>query len=212
MFHLSYGALEKIHRGVDISDPIFQVLGHTAIPGSDPPRFRLHLSDGLFSTGTTILATQLNHLLSDKCLDEFTVIQVTKLVCNKVPTQPHKLVLILLELVVIIPGAQVGGKIGDPVKLGFANPISPSPGTTCPHCSRHNHLPQLGSSGPTRPRAGPTSADYRHALGAISAAHDPTIGLGDLGHVVPDPTDGSNDSESDESSSAASNSRDSGHH
>ena len=122
------------------------------------------------------------------------------------------MVLLLLELVVIIPGAQVGGKIGDPVKLGFANLISPSPDTTCPNCSRHNHLPQLGSSGPTRPRAGPTSADYRHALGAISAAHDPTIGLGDLGHVVPDPTDGSNGSESDESSAAASCSAKSGSH
>ena len=108
MFHLSYGALEKMHRGVDISAPLLQVLGHKAIPGSDPTRFRLHLSDGLFSTSTTILATQLNRLLSDQRLDQFAIVQVTKLVCNKVPTQPNKLVLILLELVVITPGAQVG--------------------------------------------------------------------------------------------------------
>ena len=56
MFHLSYGALEKIHQGVDISDPLLQVLGHKAIPGGGPNRVRLHLSDGLFSTSTTVLA------------------------------------------------------------------------------------------------------------------------------------------------------------
>ena len=209
MNYLSYGVLGNIQ---DVSDPIFQVLGHTAIPGSAPTRFRLHLSDGLYRTGTTILDIQLNHLLSDGCLDEFTVIQVTRLVCNKVPTKPHKLVLIILELVVIVPGAQVGGKIGDPVELGFATPTSPSPGTTCPHCCKHNHPHQLGSSGPTRPRPGPSSAAYRQALRAIAAAHDPTSGLGDLGPVVTNPTDGSNGSESDESSSAASNAGDSDPH
>ena len=42
--------------------------------------------------------------------------------------------------------------------------------------------------------------------------HDPTLSLEDLGHVVPDLTDGSNGSESDESGSAASNSGDSDPH
>ena len=209
MNYLSYGVLGNIQ---DVSDPIFQVLGHTAIPGSVPTRYRLHLSDGLFYTGATILDTQLNHLLSDGCLDEFTVIQITRLVCNKVPTKPHKLVLIILELMVIVPGAQVGSKIGNPVKLGFATPTSPSPGTTCPHCCRHNHPPQLGSSGPTRQSTGPQSAVYRQALRAIAAAHDPTSGLGDLGHVVTNPTDGLHGFESDESSSAASPPGDSAPH
>ena len=197
MFHLSYGALDRIRRDVDISDPLLQVLGHKAIPGSDPTRFRLHLSDGLFSTSTTILATHLNHLLSDQRLDQFTIVQVTKLVCNKVPAQPNKLVILLLEVVVITPGAQVGGKIGNPVKLEFDNTFSPAPGAPCPHCHQHNHPPQLGSTGPTRPRAGPTSADYRRALRAISADFELTIGLGGMGQAVPDLTGGSSDSGSD---------------
>ena len=114
--------------------------------------------------------------------------------CNKVPTQPNKLVILLLEMVVITPGVQVGGKIGNPVKLEFDNTISPAPGAPCPHCHRHNHPPQLGSSGPTRPRAGPTSADYRRALRAISADYEPTLGLGGMGQAVPDLTGGSSDS------------------
>ena len=197
MFHLSYGALEKIHRGVDISDPLLQVLGYKAIPGSDHTRFRLHLSDGLFSTSTTILATNLNHLLSDQRLDQFSIVQVTKLVCNKVPAQPNKLVILLLEMVVITPGAQVGGKIGNPMELEFANKISPVPGAPCPHCHRHNHPPQLGSSGPTMPRADSPSAEYHRALRALLAEHGPTLGLGGMGQVVPDLTGGLDDSGSD---------------
>ena len=194
---LSIGALKKIHQGVDISDPILQVLGYKAIPGSDPPRFRLHLSDGQFSTSDTILATNLNHLISDQRLDKFSIVQVTKLVCNKVPTQPNKLVIILLEVVVITPGAQVGGKIGNPVKLEFDNTISPATGAPCPHCHRHNHPPQLGSSSPTRPRAGSPSAEYRRALRAFLADYGPTLGLGGMGQAVPDLTGGLDDSGSD---------------
>ena len=103
---LSIGALTKIHQGVDISDPVLQVLGYKAIPGSDPPRFRLHISDGQFSTSDAILATNLNHLIIDQCLDKFSIVQVTKLVCNEVTTKPNKLVLILLEVVVLTPGAK----------------------------------------------------------------------------------------------------------
>ena len=62
---LSIGALKKIHQGIEEDDHILQVLGHKAIPGSDPPRYRLHLSDGQFSTSNTILATNLNYLISD---------------------------------------------------------------------------------------------------------------------------------------------------
>ena len=199
MFHLSYGALDRIRRGVDISDLLLQVLGHKAIPGSDHTRFRLLLSDGLFSTGTTVLATHLNHMIHDQHLDQFTIVQVTKLVCNKVPTQPNKLVIILLELVVITPGAQVGGKIGNPVKMESVSTISSAhvPGARCPHCHRHGHPTQVGSGGPlpgTRPRAGPTPAKWQRALRAISAEYGPTLGLEDMIQAVQDLTGGSDGS------------------
>ena len=136
---LSIGALEKIHQGVNICDPVLQVLGYKAITGSDPPRFRLHISDGHFSTSDAILATNLNHLISDKSLDKFSIVQVTKLVCNEVTTKPNKLVLILLEVVVLTPGAKVGGRFGNPVQLEFDNEFYPAPGAACPHCNQHNH-------------------------------------------------------------------------
>ena len=124
---------------MEISDPILQVLGYKAIPGSVPPRFRLHLSDGQFSTSNTILATNLNPMISDQRMEKFSIVQVTKLVCNEVPTQPSKLVLILLEVVVLTPGAKVGGRFGNPVQLEFDNEFYPAPGAACPHCNQHNH-------------------------------------------------------------------------
>ena len=124
---------------MEIKDPILQVLGYKAIPDSAPPRYRLHLSDGQFSTSNTILATNLNHLISDKRMEKYSIVQVSKLVCNEVNTQPSKLVLILLEVVVLTPGAKVGGRFGNPVQLEFDNEFYPAPESSCPHCHRHNH-------------------------------------------------------------------------
>ena len=136
---LSIGALKKIHQGIDDDDHILQVLGHKAIPGSDPPRYRLHLSDGQFSTSNTILATNLNYLISDNHMEKYSIVQVAKMVCNRVNTPPNKLVIILLEVVVLTPGAKVNGRFGNPVQLEFNDEFYPEPGNACRHCNQHHH-------------------------------------------------------------------------
>ena len=130
---LSIGALKKE------DDHILQVLGHKAIPGSDPPRYRLHLSDGQFSTSNTILATNLNYLISDNHMEKYSIVQVAKMVCNRVNTPPNKLVIILLKVVVLTPGAKVNGRFGNPVQLEFNDEFYPEPGNACRHCNQHNH-------------------------------------------------------------------------
>ena len=124
---------------MEIKDPILQVLGYKAIPDSDPTRYRLHLSDGQFSTSNTILATNLNHLISDNHMEKYSIVQVSKLVCHEVNTKPSKLVLILLEVVVLTPGAKVNGRFGNPVQLEFNDEFCPEPGNACRHCNQHNH-------------------------------------------------------------------------
>ena len=203
-FHLTYGALESICQGVEVSEPLVQVLGHKAIQGSGHKRFRLLLSDGLYTTSSSILAPHLNKLINDQHLEQFTIVKVKKLVCNQVPNLPNRVVIILLELEVIMPGAQVGGKIGTPVQLGFdsAVPSAPAPGAPCPHCHRHGHPTQVGSDGPlpgTMPRAGPTPAEWQSAFGAIPAVYGPTLGLEDMSQAVRDLTGGSDESGSAES-------------
>ena len=136
---LSIGAMKKIHQDLEEDDPILQVLGHKEIPGSNPPRYRLHLSDGHFSTSSTILATNLNYLISDNLMEKYSIVRVAKMVCNRVNTPTNKLVIILLEVKVLIPGAKVNGRFGNPVQLECNDEFYPETGNTCRHCNQHNH-------------------------------------------------------------------------
>ena len=137
---LSLGALKKIHQGIsEEDDRILQVLGHKEIQGSNPPRYRLHLSDGRYSTSRTILATNLNYLISDNKMEKYSIVKVSKMVCNRVDTLPSKLVIILLEVMVLTPGAKVNGRFGNPVQLEINDDFCPEPGNACKHCNQHNH-------------------------------------------------------------------------
>ena len=186
---LTTGALAHICQGEEVSEPVVQVLGHKAIQGSGQDRYRLLLSDGLYTTSSSMLTTHLNNMIHDQHLEQFTIVKVKKLVCNQVPSLPSRVVIILLELEVITPGAQVGSKIGNPVQMGLDStvPSAPATGARCPHCHCYGHPTQVGSGGPlpgTRPRAGPTPAEWQRALGAISAEYGPTLGREDMIQAV----------------------------
>lgn len=59
------------------NEPILQVLGTKRIAGGgNAERFRLLLSDGQFLQSFSMLSTQLNHLVTNGELPEFTIIQV----------------------------------------------------------------------------------------------------------------------------------------
>ena len=117
-FGLTNGALARICQGEEVSEPLVQVLGYKAMQGSGQERYRLLLSDGLYTNSFSMLATQLNNMIHDKQLEMFTIIKVKKQVCNHVPNQSKRVVIIILELEVVTPGAQVGSKLGNPVQMG----------------------------------------------------------------------------------------------
>ena len=125
-FNLTNGALARICQGEEVSEPVVQVLGHKAIQGSGQERYRLLLSDGLYTNSFSMLATQLNNMIHDKQLEMFTIIKVKKQICNQVPNQ-SKRVVIILELEVVTPGAQVGSKIGNPVQIGSDGKVPSAP-------------------------------------------------------------------------------------
>lgn len=59
-----------------------------------------------------MLATQLNHLITEGKLEIFTIIKVTKFVVNKVATKAtagkdQKKIIILLDVEPIVPGSEV---------------------------------------------------------------------------------------------------------
>merc|ERR1719341_2194841 len=79
----------------------------------------------------------------------FTIIKVKKQICNQVAGQTKRVV-IILDLEVITPGAQVGSKIGNPVQIGSDGKI-PAP------AANQNTNPNAGA-GVKRP-AGPTGGE-----------------------------------------------------
>ena len=84
------------------------------VSGSSTERYRLLISDGMYSNSCAMLATQLNNLVADNVLEEFCVIRVNKYQCNNIQ---GKKVIIILELDILKSGASVGQKIGDPIPI-----------------------------------------------------------------------------------------------
>ena len=134
---LSAGALLKICQGQDVTDPVLQVLGYK--PDPDPvlqilryvpvpekygvpgrfynflfsPRYRVLLNDGQFSSSFVLLATSLNILIYHKQFAPFTIIKIKK---HQVGADK---VVEILEVEVLIPGDQVGVKLGNPAEIGW---------------------------------------------------------------------------------------------
>lgn len=61
-----------------------------------------------------MLATQLNTLITDKVIDEYSIITAKRLQCN---IMQGKKVIIILDAELLRPGSQVGQKIGTPVAI-----------------------------------------------------------------------------------------------
>ncbi|EFX65488.1 hypothetical protein DAPPUDRAFT_117249 [Daphnia pulex] len=89
---------------------------YKAAKGDKQDRYRLFISDGKYSYAYGMLATQLNHLVVDGQLENFTIIKVKKFV-NKVATKAddgkkeYKIILLYIEP--LVPGSEVGEKIGN---------------------------------------------------------------------------------------------------
>jgi len=121
---LTSGALARICQGEEVHEPVLQVLGQKVILGSGQERFRLLLNDGEYSNSFAMLATQLNHLVYENALPQYTVIKVKKYVCNQMADQ-GKRVTILLDLEVLQKGDVEGRKIGNPVNIGADGKVAP---------------------------------------------------------------------------------------
>jgi len=107
------------------------------------------LSDGQYSNSFSMLATQLNNLIHEKQLEQFTVIKVKKQICNTVAGQ-SKRVVVILELEILTPGSQVGAKIGNPTQIGADGKVPPAAGN-------QNANPNAGAGAGTKRPGAPAS-------------------------------------------------------
>lgn len=118
MFKLTEGALDKIMNGIDIEEPVLQILGYKKLPSTKQSndRYRLLVSDGNKLNSFTMLATQLNNLITDEIITEFAICKITKYALSSVNNNgKEKRVMLVLGVDLIVPGSEVNYKIGNPV-------------------------------------------------------------------------------------------------
>ncbi|XP_039272067.2 replication protein A 70 kDa DNA-binding subunit-like [Styela clava] len=107
------GVVAAILSDEQPENPVFQVLGTKIIESSATERVRLNVSDGEYSLATTMLATQLNHLVKEKKIDKYAIIKLTKYQVSVLQQSRH--ILVCLEIEILKTGDEVGQRIGDPV-------------------------------------------------------------------------------------------------
>lgn len=119
MIPLTEGALDKIMMGIDVEKPILQILGHKKLASSSSgERYRLLVSDGKRVNSFTMLATQLNSMITDNILTEYSICQLNRYAISTVNNGgQQKRVMVLLSLDLKVPGEEVGAKIGNPTNI-----------------------------------------------------------------------------------------------
>uniref|UniRef100_A0A0A9YUP1 Replication protein A subunit n=1 Tax=Lygus hesperus TaxID=30085 RepID=A0A0A9YUP1_LYGHE len=170
MDQLTAGAIKTIMTGGEVLNPIVQILGSKIIPGHGVERYRLLISDGVHLNSFAMLATQLTPMLTRGELVDYTIIKITNHVITVVKNaeKGDKRVMVVLGVEVIMHGAEVGHKIGDPTNFTDAmQNAEPSPPSTparppAPTSSHQNgnvtrrsidntHLNTPSASGKTHP-------------------------------------------------------------
>jgi len=138
---LTEGALARVMRGEDVTDFVVQVLGAKPIQSSGQDRYRLLVSDGAYSNSFIVLATQLNHLIQEKKLENFTIVKIKKQskICNQVTGGKTMEIDGILMEIEVIPGAEVGRKIGSPVQIPSDGSAPPPPSATYNDETRVKH-------------------------------------------------------------------------
>ncbi|KAH8354298.1 hypothetical protein KR084_006171 [Drosophila pseudotakahashii] len=108
---------QRIMHGEVVDGPVLQILAIKKINSTaDAERYRILISDGKYFNSYAMLASQLNVMQHNGELEEFTIVQLDKYVTSMVGKDgAGKRVLIISELTVLNPGADVKAKIGEPV-------------------------------------------------------------------------------------------------
>jgi replication factor A1 len=112
---LSNGALENILQQRGPPKPVLQVLNMKKIQAEQQNvnRYRLQMSDGT-NFQPCMLATQMNEKIESGELDKFSVVRVTRYLCN---TIHERRIIIIINLEILCKGEEAGGAIGQPKAL-----------------------------------------------------------------------------------------------
>ncbi|XP_031833471.1 replication protein A 70 [Nomia melanderi] len=128
MHSLTEGALDKIMNGIDVDKPVLQILGHKKLASTNSgERYRLLVSDGKSINSFSMLATQLNSMITDNILTEFSICQINRYAISMVNNAgKQKRVMVILNIDVKVPGNEVGHRIGNPINADFEGDSKPA--------------------------------------------------------------------------------------
>ncbi|KAM4742376.1 replication protein A 70 kDa DNA-binding subunit [Anableps anableps] len=126
MANLSAGAIEALANGSGWNEAVLQLVNIRKIDGgSGPSRFRVMMSDGRHTLSSFMLSTQLNYMAEENILVPNCVCVLKRQVTNML--KDGRRVVIILEIQVIKPAEEVGGKIGDPTPYSDGQSKGPQP-------------------------------------------------------------------------------------
>jgi len=154
-----------------------QVLGAKAVQSQGQERHRLLISDGMYTYSFSMLATQLNHLIHEKKLEQNTIVKIKKYICNKVAG--GKKLIILMELEIVKPGAEVGNRIGNPVAIA-------NDGSSPPAADNQNSDPNVGAVKRNMAGGGlgALPAKMPATNRSVLSSHSSSLSSSNGGHVV----------------------------
>ncbi|OXU23008.1 hypothetical protein TSAR_015531 [Trichomalopsis sarcophagae] len=115
MYRLTEGALNRIMKGEEVDEPVFQILGHKKLASSaSGDRYRLLVSDGILSNSFTMLATQLNDLITNNTLSEHSIVKIKRYAISTVNNGgTQRNVMVILSIEVLVSGHEVGRVLGN---------------------------------------------------------------------------------------------------
>ncbi|XP_028275233.1 replication protein A 70 kDa DNA-binding subunit [Parambassis ranga] len=126
MTKLSEGAIEALAKGSACNDCVLQLVNIRKIDGANgPPRFRVMMSDGRHTLSSFMLSTQMNCMAEENLLAPNCICLLKKHVTNIL--KDGRRVVIILEIDVIKPAQDAGGKIGDPTPYTEGQTKAPQP-------------------------------------------------------------------------------------
>lgn len=123
---LTEGAIEALANGHPVNDVVLQLVNIRKLDGgSGPPRYRAMMSDGRHSMTSIMLCTQLNYMADENTLAPHCICVIKRYVTNIL--KDGRRVVVILEIDVVKPADQVGGKIGEPVPYAEGQKQSAQP-------------------------------------------------------------------------------------
>lgn len=165
-YELTKGAIQTIMTGGEVVCPVLQILGSKEISSNNPSkRYRILISDGVHLNSYAMLASHLTPMLLSGELVENSVVKITNHVASIVKNadKGDKRIMVILDLEVIMHGAQVGMKIGNPVQFDpNQQSQQPTPMQQAPQAVQSKPSFQQRINEPVTPKSKPAFNGYQN--------------------------------------------------